>query len=203
MKPATLLLMLLCAVGLCAQDGLYAPSVPDDAALVRVVNATQTSVTVDLGPRRFSNVERYAASPYRAIDPGIFIVNYAGGRHVIEPAARSFTTLVFHPAGIAVFPDERHTDAARSQVVVYNITTGPIDLRAIEPEATLASAVAPLGSGMRVVNAIPVEIGAFVDDAPTFRTRLSLERGASYGLFVVEEGGSIEGFVVKAALAAE
>ena len=196
------LLLLVSAGALFSQDGLYAPSVPEDAALVRVVNATNEPLSVDLGPLRY-DVGPRSASAYRPLQPGIFVVALGGERTVVEPPARAFLSVVASPVGITVFTDERHTDPARSQLVVYNVGSQPLEFRAVSPEAGLVPDVMPGASGARVVNAIRVEVGAFVGDDPVATARLDLERGESYALVVPASGSGVPGFVVRASVSSE
>ena len=203
MKRLLLALLLLASAGaLFSQDGLYAPSVPEDAALVRIVNATSEPLEIDLGPLRYEVGSR-SASAYRPLQPGIFVVAVGGERTVVEPPARAFLSLVVSPAGITVFTDERHTDPARSQLVVYNVGSQPLEFRALSPEAGLVPDVMPGASGARVVNAIRVEVGAFVGDDPVATARLDLERGESYALVVPASGSGVPGFVVRASVSSE
>jgi hypothetical protein len=191
------------AGSLAAQDGLYAPSVPEDAALIRVVNATAEERSVDLGPLRFRDLAPSSASAYRPVAPGIFVVGHAGERTVVEPAAQSFLSVIVHEAGVTVIADERHTDPARAQLVLYNVSPDTVDFRALAPEAMLAPAVEPGGSAARAVNAIRVEVGAFVGDEVGFAAEIDLRRGESYALVFTGRGGRPAGFIVEAAVASE
>lgn len=194
--------LFVCATTLFSQDGLYAPALPEDAALVRVVNATGDPLSLDLGPTRYEVPVR-SASAYRPLQPGIFVVAASGERTVVEPAAKAFVSVVVSTSGVSVFTDERHSDPARSQLVIYNLGTRPVDFRAVSPEAVLVAEVAPGTSAARVVNAIRVTVGAFAADEALVTAELDLERGESYALVVPGSRADIPGFTVRAALASE
>lgn len=203
MKRFLIVLLSLASAGaLFSQDGLYAPAVPEDAALVRVVNATDDPLSLDLGPNRYEVAGR-SASAYRPLQPGIFVVAIGGERTVVEPSARAFLSLVVSETGVVVFTDERHGDPARAQLVIYNLASRPVGFRAVTPQAVLVPEVAPGASAVRVVNAIPVEVGAFAGDEALVTAELDLERGESYALVVPPAEADASGFTVRASVASE
>ncbi|MFP4114153.1 MAG: alginate O-acetyltransferase AlgF [Spirochaetales bacterium] len=202
MKHVILIALLTVAAAVSGQDGLYAPSVPEDAALVRVVNATSQAVTVDIGPLRFREVPAYSASAYRPLQPDVFLIVHAGLREVVTPTAKAFLSVVLLPDAIHTIADERHTDPARAQLVVYNFADEPVAFRALEPDALLADGVAPASSAVRVVNAMPIELGA-VADGTIFSASLRVERGKSYALVVLGTDSDPAGFVVQAGVSSE
>ena len=197
-------IVLLLVAGVClAQDGLYAPSVPEDAALVRVVNATPEERTMDVGPERFADVGPFSATAYRAFRGDVVVLMHAGAREVLTPQPGAFLTVVLRPEGLAVVLDERHTDPARAQVVIYNLTASPVDFAALEPQATLVSEVAAGSSARRVVNAIAVRLGAVREETVLFEASLELERGESYSIFVLGADSQPQGFVARASITTE
>ena len=204
MSAQRLLIVLLLATAAMvpAQDGLYAPSVPEDAALVRVVNATAQPITVDIGRERFREVPAYAATAYRAIEGDVFVLTHEGDREVLTPRARAFFSVVYRPGGITVISDDRHTDPARAQLVLYNLTSSPADFVAVEPSATLASSIVPGESANRVVNAIPMRLGASVGGEMLYEAALEPRRGESYTLVVLATKEQ-SGFVIRASVGSE
>jgi len=194
--------LLFCAGLLFAQEGLYAPAVPEDAALVRVVNATGDPLGIDLGAVRYEVAAR-SASAYRPLQPGVFVIAHAGERTVVEPTAKAFLSVVVSSSGVDVFPDERHSDPARAQLVIYNVGTARVDFRAVSPQAVLVPDVAPGESGVRVVNAVRVTVGALAGEQTLATAELELERGESYALVVTAPGSGVGGFTVRAAVASE
>ena len=205
MKVVILLVLLLTGGSVAAQDGLYAPAVPEDAALVRVINATAETVSLDVGPLRFSDVAPSTATAYRPLLADVLVVSHDGAREVITAKERSFLSLVLRPGGMHVIEDERHTDPARAQLVLYNLSSSPVSLRAIDADATIIPAVGPGESGTRVVNAVSVSLGAYTDDEQLVVTEVDLERGESYTLVVVGAAADDEtaGFLVQASVVSE
>ncbi|MFW5828282.1 MAG: alginate O-acetyltransferase AlgF, partial [Alkalispirochaeta sp.] len=146
------------AVGTAAafgQDGLYAPSVPEDAALVRVVNLHQSddSPRLDMGRRRFSSLVPGTVGPYRPVPPGIHILGGAGGVE-FTPQPGRFYSVVFGPDNaLTVLPDTAHTDPARAQLVLYNFTDTAVDLAAEPGDTVILEGVEPDQSRSIAVNA--------------------------------------------------
>lgn len=202
MKVLTTILLLAICVPLRAQEGLYAPAPPQDAALVRVINATFHDTSLDIGPLGFRDISPAGATAYRPLVGDVVVVTRDGAREVITPQPGDFLTVLLAPGRVLVFVDERHTDPARSQLVVYNVASQSVSLRALEPQATVIPAVAPGEAGVRTVNAVPVRLSAGTDDGPQFVVALDLARGESYALVYVGEAEP-PGFVVQATVSAE
>lgn len=202
MKVLTSILLIFVAISMAAQEGLYAPSLPEDAALVRVVNATGHKLSLDIGPLRFGDVTPGAATAYRPLHGDVFVIAHNGVRAVLTPEPRTFLTVVLEQDDVRIVTDERHADPARAQLVIYNLTSVPVAFKAVVPAAVLVEAVDPGHSASRAVNAVSVTIGAFVDDEPLYVTAVDLERGESYTLVVLEEGEP-PGFLVQASVSTE
>lgn len=184
-------------------EGLYAPSVPEDAALVRVVNATPEEVSIDIGPLRFPALAAYSGSAYRPLRGDVFVLAHAGERAVLTPQPKAFFSVILLPDGVVVMPDERHTDPARSQLVFYNLTGEHLDFVAVEPEATLVAGVPPREGVLRVVNAITVRVGAATGGDVVYDDLLELDRGESYTLVVLGGEAGRSGFTVQASVSPE
>mgnify|MGYP006282078885 CR=1 FL=1 len=175
---------------LAAQDGLYAPRLDGETALVRVVNL-QHSLPVDrldIGPRRFGDIPPGGAGAYRSLAPGVYLV---GGRDgvMLSPPPGSFRTVVVSGDGSPIIVDDTaHRDPARAQVVLYNFSSQPLSLLAPELQAVLLPEVAPGQSAARAVNALTVDLSVNppAGDARPVGT-LELRRGESYGIFVTTE----------------
>lgn len=200
---------------LAAQDGLYAPRLDGDTALVRVVNLQNGPLErLDVGPRRFSNLDAGEVTPYRSVAPGVYLV---GGRNgvMLSPAPASFITVVVQPDGRpAILEDVAHRDPARAQVVLYNFSSRPADLVAPELQAVIVEAVPPTDARARAVNALTVDLAIRLRDrsgasdspgpggspgasgSPGPRSNrpvgtLELRRGESYGIFVTEDAVAV------------
>lgn len=183
------------------QDGLYAPSVPEDAALVRVANVhgMEESPRLDVGRERFAPLPARQVSAYRPVPPGIYILGGAGGVDFSPAPGRFYTIVADHGDVRAVVRDEAHTDPARAQLVLYNFSEAPAGLFAAPGDAIVFDNVPPGGSEVIAVNAIAVALSVRVDGDERMRRDLELERGESYGIFV----GAEQVFVAPAVVTSE
>jgi len=204
-----------------AQDGLYAPVLPDDIALVRVINATEApgadaGLSIDVGNTRIGPVAAGTGTAYFPVRPGVYVVFANGKREALTAASGTFQTILIAADRISIIADAHHEDPLRSQVLLYNASSHPVRLDAIVPAAALIPAVSPGQSGMIIINAIPVTLAAIAEGADVdqrsvdgavggdepagqFTVEITLERGKSYA--VVVTGKELNGFVVPGAVA--
>lgn len=176
----------LSAAPVAAQDGLYAPSVPDDAALVRVVNLQEgeESPRFDVGRERFAPLPAGEVGAYRPVPPGIYILGGAGGVEFSPEPGRFYSLVVSEGSAPTVVQDEAHTDPARAQLVLYNVADAPADLFAAPGDTMIFEKVPSGDSEAMAVNAIEVALSVRVGGEERLRRELQLERGESYGIFV-------------------
>ena len=173
-----------------AQDGLYAPQVPGDAALVRVVNlrADGAPSRIDIGAVRFPPLEPGEITPYRSVPAGVYMVGGRAAGITFSPQQGSFVTVVVTPDGsLRLVTDEAHRDPARAQLVFYNFGTGVASLVSRDPAAAIFSEVPAGEVRTRAVNAISVDLAVDSGDRERYRGALELERGESYSVFVTPE----------------
>ncbi len=200
MKSVALLVAGMIAVSAIAvaQEGLYAPALPEDAALVRVANLSGTDVNVlDIGPLRYAVPGPGTVGPYRTVRPGIFIVGLRDRTVLFSPEPRSFTTVVLTPdGGTVALVDQVHTDPARAQLVFYNFSGRPMSFESLQPAAVFAPVVASGDTYTVVVNAIAVTIAAKTDDVVYVSEEVTLSRGSSFSLFADSTGGFLGEAVV-------
>ena len=187
------MLVLLCglptAPAAWAQNGLYGEAAPDDAAFVRLVNASERD---DLGSvwvaaTEFSGLEPYTVSPYRPIFPGIHRVSLGGHEAELIPDRGEYFTVVLTEDELVVVSDTEHTRPDRAQLVLYNFSQWDgLELRTADGEATAVEAV-PRGAGRAAeVNPVEIEFAVYHRGEPLEQIGdLGLERGQSYGVFVL------------------
>ncbi len=191
--------LVVSAASVFGQEGLYAPSVPEDAALVRVVNLHRNgdSPRLDMGRERFSPQGPGTVSPYRPVPPGIHILGGAGGVEFMPQPGR-FYSVVFGPENaLTLLSDEAHTDPARAQLVLYNFTDSVVDLVAVPGNTVILEGVAPDQSRSIAVNAISVSLVVRAGGEDLDRRELAMERGESYGVFATSRGVIIEAATVS------
>ena len=189
-----------------AQDdnGLYGAGVPQDAGLVRIVNAVsdQPLRSVWVGATRFDAVERFGVTPYRPVAPGIHQVMIAGQSEELIPQRGGYYSVILWDRGLSILPDRAHTRPDRSQIFLYNLSdVGAVELRTGDGATTVIPAVAAGESGVVEVNPIAIELalyhgGAIVEPIGD----LGLQRGQSYSVFLFGSGAATRTVIVQAAI---
>lgn len=188
----TVMLLTAVAISLSAQDGLYAPSRPEDAALVRVVNlsAHDESARIDAGPVRFEPLDPATVGPYRPVPTGVYLLGDPE-RTMFTPAPETFVTIVTGhdpstPGSVHLFTDEAHDDPARAQLVFYNLTSRILSLVAVPTGTVVFDEVPSQRSRSIAVNAINVDLEIRDGDDALGRTTVDLSRGASFSIFAAD-----------------
>ena len=171
-----------------AQDNLYGPSAPPDAAYVRIVNAVPGGEAAV----RFADADYLVGfatvTPYRVVEPGDLTLNVAGTEQPLTAEAGEFYTVVLTPEGVNVLNDEALVDASRALLTLYNFSSlGPLDLKTADGETSIVTSVAPGGEGSIVVNQAEVGLGVFDGSELVGETEPSLlERGTAYSVLVFD-----------------
>jgi hypothetical protein len=185
-------------------DSLYGEAAPRDAAYVRFFVAGNSSLhdPLEIGGTRFVAVAPGSATPYRPVAPDIYLVDNDGRRAEIIPKKERYYTIAILPAEIRVFEDVAHTDPARAQIVLYNVSALDwVGLRTSDGRVEVMPAVARNRSHAVRVNAVPVRLT--VAGPGSFASQLAdpgLRRGASHSVFVYGQGEETVAAVVEASL---
>ena len=187
--------VLFLAGGVCAQEDLYGPSAPPDAAYVRVVNATPDGeAAAELGDVDYDPVAFTGVTPYRVLEPGSVALNVAGAEASLTVEAGGFYSVVLTPEGVNVLQDEALVDASRALLTLYNLSdTETLDLKTADGATDIVSGVAPGGAGSIVVNQAEVALGVFAGEELVEALGPSLlERGVAYSVLVFDgEAGPV------------
>jgi hypothetical protein len=184
-----LLCCLLCLPGAGAwADTLYGTQAPKDASFVRVFRAVEGGGPLEVGARRF-DPPRGEVTAYRPVLPDIYLLQAGGQELELIPRVRGYYTVALTAEGIRVFEDVEHTDAARAQLVLYNLLPRErVELKTEDGRTVVIAAVGPGEVGRINVNAVPVRLGVFGGGPPGMLGDPDLRRGASYSLFVFPGG---------------
>jgi alginate O-acetyltransferase complex protein AlgF len=184
-----------------AGRSVYGPEAPGDSAFVRVVNASAGSLPLEseLGSTRFGALAFAQVSPYRPVAPDIYVFAAGSLEQEVIPGSGRYYTIAVLPDAVVVLEDPSHTDPARAQLFLYNLSTLPrVDLATADGKTTVVANVKPGASGMAVVNAISARLavrsaGALLKAVGD----LGLSRGSSFSVFVL--GGSSPAVVTQRA----
>lgn len=181
---------------------LYGESAPEDAACVRLFNASETSgpFKIDLGTTRLKTKGFTDISAYRPVRPDIYQVKIGELQQEVVAGVGKYYTLVYLPDSLIVFDDPAHTDPARAQLFLYNLTyMSNLTLMTADGQTVVVDAVAPRESKDAKVNAMPITFALFQGgDLLQTLPELALKRGQSYSIFVMHEGDGVRAVVVQA-----
>ena len=191
----TLLLILFASVlmvattGL-ADDGLYDPAPPPNAAFVRIVHARQVAGTIspDLAGKPLEALSFQQASAYVVVPEGQREAALgAGDATSFDAVAGGFYTLAALDGGSTVITDPINRNLAKTLVSIYNLCGAEqVSLRTADGATTVVDGVAAGQVGYRAVNPISVDLAAFMGDQSVQAfPGLQLERGAAYSVFVM------------------
>jgi hypothetical protein len=189
-----------------AQAGLYAPAAPENTAFVRVAAVRSPLIErLAIGPVSFPPLALGEVSPYRIVPVEGYVLGGRGGTF-FTPEAGAFYTIV--PVGRRdhrIINDSTHRDRARAQLNLYNMTEQPAGLLALEPEGEIFSALPPGERADRPLNAVPVIVQATYSGSRSGeRHNISLERGASYSVFLFYRSPGVpDSRVITASVVAE
>jgi hypothetical protein len=207
---AVLLVLTLCA-GPCvpaAAQTLYGDKAPPDAAYVRVFRVPSGAggeQALILGSARFEPQDRASVSPYRPVFPDIYQIRGGGSAAEIIPRAGRYYTIAVTPGEIRVIEDPAHTDPARAQLVLYNLSgRRQVALTTEDKETPLLPPASPGEVERITVNAVPVRLAVFAGgELLQLLGDPGLRRGSSYSAFVFEQPGRAAVLWAEAALALE
>ena len=189
---ATLLACLGTAVVCAAPQSVYGPSTPGDAAFVRILNLLPDGLRLTLGAAKIGPLQQGAISSYYAILPDIYTVRAGGAEQEVVPQSGTYLTVACSSTGITVFTDPPHTNPAKAQLFFYNMTpAAPLDLRTADGKTTVIAGVKTGESAQVVVNAVTVSLAVFKGPALVKSVgSLTLQRGASYSVFLMGDAAS-------------
>jgi alginate O-acetyltransferase complex protein AlgF len=207
--PGFAILIALCAAALATAEtrSVYGPQAPGDAAFVRLLNAIpgKAPLEIELGATAYEALGWAEVSPYRPVTPDIYQLGTAGNEAEIIARSGRYYTVVCTPTAVTVLEDPPHTDPARAQLFLYNLSPLPlIDLRTADGKSTVIAGVRPSSFGLAVVNAVRAPLAVFSGGKPIAGLGdLGLARGSSFSVFVLAADQSPVVFAVRARVAVE
>ena len=203
-----LLAGLLAALPLAAANrSVYGPEAPGDSAFVRIVNAVPGSrpLETELGATRFDPLPYAQASPYRPVTPDIYVFSASSIEQEIIPGSGRYYTIAVLPDAVVVLEDPAHTDPARAQLFLYNLSSlARVELTTADGKTKVIPGVASRSSGLAVVNAVAARLAVRSGGTQVKAIGdLGLARGSSTSVFVLGGASSAVVFTLKAAVQVE
>lgn len=190
-----------------AGRSVYGPETPGDSAFVRVVHAAPgwPSIEPELGSTRFGALSFGQATAYRPVAPDIYLFTAGSLEQELIPGSGRYYTVAVLPDAVVVLEDPAHTDPARAQVFLYNLSTAArVDLATVDGRTTVVAGVKPRSSGMAVVNAVSARLAVRGGGSPlAVIGDLGLARGSSFSVFVLGSSSSPTVFTLRAAVQVE
>lgn len=184
-----------------AEEDLYDPAPPADAAFVRAVHASAGAgaVTPDLGGKSVASVSYGEVSTYVVVPMGQRSMELGTGTSAdLNVSAGSFYTVALGSGGVVSLEDPINNNLAKALLVFYNLSDQPVSLRTADGGTTIVDTIAPGELGHRAVNPIEVALAAWGDSgAITSFDALQLERGAAYSVFVLGSGAEAKAVFTK------
>lgn len=186
---------------------LYEDEPPVTAGFVRFVDATgQGLETVKIGTSEASFGDDMTTD-YIILENGSYdwSTSVSGGDKSVE--AQTYYTVALVGKGdkveVKVFEDEISGDPAKCSVLVYNLSgQDDVDLHAASVGADIVADVEPLGSGVRDVNALTVDLELRQGDAViTEYPETVFERKTGMTFIVMDGKDGLETVVLKNAIA--
>ena len=180
----------LTLVAALAQEDLYGPSAPPDAAYFRVVNAASAVGPFEavLGDLVFPPVAFAEVTPYFVLEPATLSLSVGDAEVSVEVEAGGFYTAALLPGGVVVFDDEPLVDASRALLTFYNLSgRGPLDLATADGGTDVLVGVGAGESESVVVGGAEVALGVFAAGELVGATEQQLlERGVAHAVFVFD-----------------
>ena len=187
--PCLALCLALVAVAL-AQEDLYGPSAPPDAAYFRVVNAASAvgPFGATLGDLVFPSIAFAEVTPYFVLEPATLSLSAVDAEEPVQLEAGGFYTAALLPDGLTVFGDEPLVDASRALLTFYNLSSrGPLDLETADGETDILVGVGAGESESIVVGGAEVALGVFeAGERVAALESQQLERGAAHAVFAFD-----------------
>lgn len=191
-----LILFTLLLAGLAqAQDDLpYDPEQPPNAAFVRVINATSSSLKIDLNgealavPARSANAYRVVAKTALPVRVGIQTLNFS-------LKAKTFYSVAVINQGstlkTVLLTDGQSFPRTKAALTIYNLSDAKtVSLKTADGATTVFQRVAPLQTKNLLVNGVAVQLIAFADNKPVQTLRnVQFQIGFAYSVLVMGQRG--------------
>lgn len=171
-----------------AQENLYGPDAPADAAYVRVLHAAPDTAAVapTLNGEALGELGFAQLSSYGVFGAGPLAYGVADLSGEQELRAGAFYTLVYTPEAILALEDEPLIDASRALLSLYNLTEFEALTLQTAEGADVITGVAPETAGSLSVNEAEVALEVFAgeDRLGELPSEL-LERGVAHSVFAL------------------
>lgn len=178
-----------------ADEGLYAPKAPENAAFIRVLNVGSETVTAKAGDKDYGAVAPLSASSYYFFtkDNADITVGDKTAKQSLKAGAY-YTAIIGND--LKVIEDTASTNPAKAILAFYNHSNNIVSVKAKENTASIFNEVAAGDMTAREINPVKVDLTLNItgNDTPMPTQEIIMERENHYG--VVYNGEKV--FVVTA-----
>ena len=171
-----------------AQDDLYGPSAPVDAAWVRAINAEDTGgLGIRIGEGGLASVAFADATPYQVVAPGSVDLDVGGTVHTVEVEPAAFLTVVAAGGAIVLIEDAVLLDVSRGLLALYNLTQAEaLDLVVVDGPQVVTEVPPWSQAAVPIAEAeVALEVRSGDDVVATLEAR-HYARGVAHAVLVVE-----------------
>ncbi len=194
MKKILMSLLLLSFGLVLAQQTVYAPPPPDNAAFVRVINASPStaSLNTSIGDASFDTLEYGGISAYKVVLAGSYDLTAAGLSGSVSVEAGNYYSVVLSN-DVSVMKDPQNTNLAKTMLVLYNVSdSGAVAMKTADGSTAVIEGVDASSMNSILVNPIQVDLAAFegTTSINSF-AGLSLQSGAVYSMVVMGSADSL------------
>lgn len=169
-----------------ADEGVYGPAAPPDAAFIRVFNGTaQGELEARIGDKVITDIGSFNASEFVFLSAGKHTLTVGGASQAVTLKQGRYYTAVLEGREIRLLENERFTNRLKALVIVYNLVDGStVALKTADGKAVVDN-VGANSFGLREVNAVRANLALFEGDRKLADVKpMNLERGRAFSLFV-------------------
>ncbi len=188
MRAVALAVMAWSVLPALAQDDLYGPAAPPDAAWVRAINAEEPGgLGIRVGDGGLVSLAFADATGYRPVEPGSVSLDLGGALTTVEVEAGAFVTVVATAEGPRVIVDTALVDVSRGLLALYNLSErAALDLVVVDGPTVLEDVAAWSQAAVAVAEAeVALEVRSGDEVLGVLEARV-FERGVAHAVIVVE-----------------
>lgn len=188
-------------------NGLYGPDMPTDVAFVRIIHADASigEVETQIGPTTSARLAPLELTDYYPVAEGPLEISIGEDRLEFEALLGGFYSAVWFAGDWLLLEDEPHTDPARAQLALYNLSSlDTLDLKTADADTDVITGVASGSSGQVVVNVAEVDFGVFYQgELQATIEEPTLARGEAYSIIVFGQAVELDVRYVQADIVQE
>lgn len=169
---------------------LYGKSIPANAGFFRVINLdnTQRLTLLNDSGKTIVNLQPGHGSPYAFLPEGKYHLMLNDKPYELDLRKGAQWSLAWYSGAVHAITDQPFKDKTKARVVLYNLTSSPLDLMTSDGKAVISKVMTGQQNG-RDVNAVKIPFSVSQSSKVLMTTApLSLQRGQVTSLFAIDQG---------------